>query len=62
MCMATMIDTYKADTLASGPLGVGKTMTTEGLSEHLKKPLYTVSTSIHSGAICADLGRYLLET
>jgi MoxR-like ATPase len=61
MCAAIMIDRYKADTLASGPPGVGKTMTAEGLSEHLKRPLYTVSTSIQSGAICADLGRSLLE-
>jgi hypothetical protein len=26
----------------SGPSGVGKTLTAEGLSEHLKRPLYTV--------------------
>ncbi|KAL5349005.1 hypothetical protein ACLOAV_006431 [Pseudogymnoascus australis] len=37
------IDMYKADTLDSGPPGVGKTMTAEGLSEHLERPLYTVS-------------------
>ncbi|KFY05238.1 hypothetical protein O988_00150 [Pseudogymnoascus sp. VKM F-3808] len=29
--------------LLYGPPGVGKTMTAEGLSEHLKRPLYTVS-------------------
>ncbi|KFY28793.1 hypothetical protein V491_00286, partial [Pseudogymnoascus sp. VKM F-3775] len=29
--------------LLYGPPGVGKTMTVEGLSEHLKRPLYTVS-------------------
>lgn len=51
------IDISKADTLDSGPPGVGKTMTVEGLSEHLKRPLYTVRTSIFNLApICANYG------
>jgi MoxR-like ATPase len=32
----------KTNTLASGPSGVGKTLTAEALSEHLQRPLYTV--------------------
>ncbi|OAF58681.1 hypothetical protein VC83_04918 [Pseudogymnoascus destructans] len=43
MSTAMTIDIYKTDTLDSGPPGVGKTMTAEGLSEHLERPLYTVS-------------------
>lgn len=30
---------------SSGPLGVGKTLTAEGLSEYLERPLYAVSPS-----------------
>jgi MoxR-like ATPase len=32
----------KANLYVSGPPGVGKTLTAEGLSEHLKRPLYVV--------------------
>ena len=31
-----------ADAFCSGPAGVGKTLTAEGISEFLKRPLYTV--------------------
>ena len=37
-----------SDTCKSGPLGVGKTLTAEGISEHLKKPLYSVSEFIQN--------------
>jgi hypothetical protein len=35
------------DTYKSGPPGVGKTLTAEGVSEHLRRPLYSVSLLIH---------------
>lgn len=55
MSTEMMIDISKADTLDSGPPGVGKTMTAEELSEHLERPLYTVRTSIFNLApICAN--------
>lgn len=33
---------HHANTFASGLTGVGKTLTAEGISEHLQKPLYSV--------------------
>jgi SpoVK/Ycf46/Vps4 family AAA+-type ATPase len=40
-CPVTFYSAY-SNTYKSGPPGVGKTLTAEGVSEHLQKPLYSV--------------------
>lgn len=45
---------YKLIHTASGPPGVGKTLTVEGLSEYLKRPLYAVCGALRSSG-CSNL-------
>ncbi|KFZ23239.1 hypothetical protein V502_02283 [Pseudogymnoascus sp. VKM F-4520 (FW-2644)] len=40
--------------LLYGPPGVGKTMTAEGLSEHLKRPLYTIKNTVRAAHALAS--------
>jgi Cdc6-like AAA superfamily ATPase len=44
---------YLVDHHSSGPPGVGKTLTAETLSEHLQKPLYSVSSFTPSRSFLA---------
>jgi hypothetical protein len=50
-----------ANTKDSGPSGVGKTLTAEVISEHFKRPLYSVRTRRILGSLCSHF-RYLPET
>ncbi len=42
---------HYANVRASGLTGVGKTLTAEGISEHLQRPLYVVCFAFHSVSV-----------
>ena len=45
---------------SSGPPGVGKTLTVEGLSEYLERPLYAISLALLRLSDPSDIFRYPL--